>query len=172
MKLTSSTVLVTGANRGLGHALAIHFLRAGVRRVYAAARHPDSLEALVARDRERVIPLGLDVTSSADIQAGALAAPEVNVLVNNAGVLGSFDLLAGTEAQLRGDFETNFFGTLALTRAFVPALERARGAALVNVLTVASLASRPVIGGYAGRVSTICQSCCALALKEPALFSR
>lgn len=149
MKLESSTVLVTGANRGLGHALAANFLRAGARRVYAASRAPGSLEALVALDRERVVPLKLDLTSRADVEAAASAAPDVNVLVNNAGVLASFDLLSATDAQLRQDFETNFFGTLALTRAFVPVLERARGAALVNVLTVVSLASRPIIGGYA-----------------------
>jgi NAD(P)-dependent dehydrogenase (short-subunit alcohol dehydrogenase family) len=148
MKLHSSTVLVTGANRGLGHALVTSFLGAGARRVYAAARNLRALDALVARDRERIVPLRLDVTSGADVEAAARSAADVNVLVNNAGVLASFDLLTASEAQVRQDFETNFFGALALTRAFVPQLERAKGA-IVNVLTVASLASRPMLGGYA-----------------------
>ncbi len=148
MKLENSTVLVTGANRGLGRALVTSLLRAGARRVYATARDLRSLDALVAQDRERIVPLRLDVTSGADVEAAVRSAADVNVLVNNAGVLASFDLLTASEAQVRQDFETNFFGALALTRAYVPQLERAKGA-IVNVLTVASLASRPMLGGYA-----------------------
>jgi len=94
------------------------------------------------------VPLRLDVTAPDQIAAAARLAPDVTVLFNNAGLLGAYSLLSTTTADLEREFATNFFGSLAVTRAFLPALERAQGAALVNVLTVVSLASMPALGGY------------------------
>lgn len=148
MKIEDAVVLVTGANRGLGRALVTASLSAGAQRVYAGARDPAQLRALVATAPEQIVPLQIDITSPASLDAAAAVARDVTVLMNNAGVLAAYGVLASTPAQLAEDFATNFFGTLAATRAFLPALERAERAAIVNVLSVVSLANMPALGGY------------------------
>lgn len=150
MKLNEQVVLVTGANRGLGRALVDAALQAGARRVYAAARDPQQLREVAARER-RVVPLALDITSEASLAAAAAQAPDVSVLFNNAGVLASYNLLTSKADDISLDFATNCFGTLAATKAFLPALQRAGvagGAAVVNVLSVVSLSNMPALGAY------------------------
>lgn len=151
MKLDHATVLVTGANRGLGRSLVAAALAAGARRIYATARDPRSLAPVVATAPDRITPLALDVTDPRAVEATAKAAPDVTLLINNAGVLASYRVLESGADDIARDFATNVFGLLAVTRAFVPALERAAaagGAAIVNVLSVASLASVPALGAY------------------------
>lgn len=148
MKMQDAVALVTGANRGIGKALVSELLARGARRVYAAARDPRTLEGLVATGNDRVAPLRIDITAPDQIEAAARLAPDVTVLFNNAGRLGAYNLLTTPVAELERELATNFFGSLAMTRAFLPALERAPGGALVNVLTVVSLASMPALGGY------------------------
>ena len=144
MKVENAVVVVTGANRGIGRALVQALLSKGTARVYAAARDPKSVQA-----RDRVIPLQLDVTVPAQVDAAAKRASDATMLFNNAGLLGAFSLLETPLGELQKDFDTNFYGSLAVTRALLPALERAAGrAAIVNVLTVVSLASMPPLGGY------------------------
>ncbi|HET9621582.1 MAG TPA: SDR family oxidoreductase [Kofleriaceae bacterium] len=149
MKLTNATVLVTGANRGLGRALVTAALAAGARKVYATARDAAQLADLVAAAPDRVVALALDITDATQLAAAAARAGDIDLLINNAGVLTGFGLLTTSAADLVRDFEVNVFGTLAATRAFVPALERAGTAAVVNVLSIASLANMPALGGYA-----------------------
>jgi len=149
MKIEQSVALVTGANRGIGRSVVTGLVRSGASRIYATARDPKALDALVALDPKRVVPLKLDVTSERDVEAAAKTAHDVNLLINNAGVLASYNVLSSSKEQLQQDFAVNFYGLLAMVKAFLPALERAKGAAIANVLTVVSLASRPVIGGYA-----------------------
>jgi NAD(P)-dependent dehydrogenase (short-subunit alcohol dehydrogenase family) len=149
MKLDNATVFITGANRGLGLAFAREVLARGARKVYAAARDPRRLDSVVKADPRCVVAIELDVTDPEQIRAAAAHATDVNLLINNAGVLASFDILNCSVEQLERDFAVNFYGKLAMVRAFLPVLERAHGAAIANVLTVVSLASRPVIGGYA-----------------------
>ncbi len=148
MKINGSVVLVTGASRGIGKALVEKLLAAGAARVYATARNPAQLEVLVALDPARVIALRLDTTNSDDVAAVAKAAPDVNVLVNNAGVLSSANLLTTSRAAIDADFATNVFGMLEVTKALLPSIERAGAGAIVNVLTVVSLSSMPGLGGY------------------------
>lgn len=153
MKIQNSSALVTGANRGLGHALVEELLARGARRVYATARDAKTLEALVRTAPERIIPLRLDVTDAASLEAAAEQVRELDVLINNAGVLASYDLLESSAEALVADFNTNAFAVVNAVKAFLPALERsaARGpgrAALVNVLSVVSLGNMPSIGGY------------------------
>ncbi len=151
MKLANAVVLVTGANRGLGRALVQATLDAGARRVYATGRDVRQLDALARLAPDRVVALALDVTDAASLAAAAVAAPDVTVLINNAGVLASYNVLESSREAIEQDFAINLFGTLAATRAFLPALARAGaagGAALVNVLSVVSLASMPALGGY------------------------
>lgn len=148
MKIQNEVVLVTGSNRGLGKALVAEALARGAKRVYAAARDTAKLADAVERSEGRVRALRLDLGDARSIAAAAEAATDVSVLVNNAGVLGAYNILATPRADLEADAAINYFGTLDVTRAFLPALERARVASIVNVLSVVSLASMPGLGGY------------------------
>jgi NAD(P)-dependent dehydrogenase (short-subunit alcohol dehydrogenase family) len=133
------TVLITGANRGIGRALVEEALRRGARRVYAGTRqplqHPDG----------RVTSLILDVTDTAQIRAAAERVDALDVLINNAGLALYDDL--GDRAVLEQHLAVNLFGPHAMTQAFRPQLTRSRGA-VVNVLSVAALASLPMIPAY------------------------
>jgi NAD(P)-dependent dehydrogenase (short-subunit alcohol dehydrogenase family) len=145
MKIEGSVALVTGANRGLGKALVSALLEAGAAKVYAAARDERKLSA----DSPRTVPLALDTTKPEQIAAAARKANDVTLLINNAGALTAYDVLAASHEDFDADFRTNLHGTLAVIKAFVPVLERAPGGAtIVNVLSLTSLASFPPLGGY------------------------
>jgi NAD(P)-dependent dehydrogenase (short-subunit alcohol dehydrogenase family) len=144
MNLTGSVALVTGANRGLGARLVAELLGAGAAKVYATSRTP----AATAAADPRVLPLTLDVTDPASVTAAAQAAPDVTVLVNNAGVLTFGSALTGDLAGFERDLATNYVGTLRVTRAFQPALERNAPAAIVNILTLIALAPAGPMAGY------------------------
>jgi NAD(P)-dependent dehydrogenase (short-subunit alcohol dehydrogenase family) len=145
MNIAGSVALVTGANRGLGKALVAALLEAGAAKVYAAARDARTLAAADAR----VVPLALDTSVPEQVAAAAQRADDVTLLINNAGALNSYNVLTTSQAQIDADFRTNVHGTLAVVKAFVPVLERARdGGTIVNVLSLTSLASFPALGGY------------------------
>jgi NAD(P)-dependent dehydrogenase (short-subunit alcohol dehydrogenase family) len=145
MKIQGSTALVTGSNRGLGRALVSALLDAGADKVYAAARDVSR----VAAGDPRVVPLALDTSKPEQIAAAARAAGDVTLLVNNAGVSSSMNVLTASQAAMETDFRTNVFGTLAVIKGFLPVLERAPdGATIVNVLSLVSLGSFPLMGGY------------------------
>jgi NAD(P)-dependent dehydrogenase (short-subunit alcohol dehydrogenase family) len=148
MNTTNSVAFVTGANRGIGRAFVELLLSGGARRVYAAARNLALLEPLVALDRARIIPLKLDITNWQEAQIAAQAALDVNLLINNAGVLASGSLLASDIGSLRQEMDTNYLGTLNVIRSFAPIIERNGGGSIVNVLTLIALASMPGFGGY------------------------
>src|SRR5215468_5957302 len=145
MDLTGSVALVTGSNRGLGAHLVTELLRAGAAKVYATSRTP---AASTTGADPRVQSMTLDVTDPASVTAAAAAAPDVSVLVNNAGVLAFGSALTGDLASFERDLRTNYLGTLRVTRAFTPALERNAPAAVVNVLTVIALAPVGSMAGY------------------------
>ena len=134
MKILNSTVLVTGANRGLGEALVEEALRRGAKRVYAGARRP------FVHPDHRVTPLTLDVTNAAQIRAAAEEVDVLDILINNAGISLQNDL--SDRAALERLLAVNLFGTYDVTQAFLPALARHRSA-IVNVLSLASLAAVP-----------------------------
>jgi NAD(P)-dependent dehydrogenase (short-subunit alcohol dehydrogenase family) len=136
MTVKDKVVLVTGANRGIGQALAAEALARGAKRVYACARQP------VAHPDDRVMPLRLDVTSAAQIQAAAGQVESLDMLINNAGIMLRDDLT--DPAVLERHLAVNLFGTYAVTRAFLPAVTRARGA-IVNILSASALAPLPLI---------------------------
>jgi NAD(P)-dependent dehydrogenase (short-subunit alcohol dehydrogenase family) len=139
MTIAGSTVLVSGANRGIGRALVEEALARGAQRVYAGTRqpltHPDS----------RVVPVDLDVTDASSIRATVEQIPELDVLVNNAGV-GTYED-HGDRSSLERHLSVNLFGTYDLTQSLLPALTASRGA-VVNVLSVAALASLPLMPAY------------------------
>lgn len=138
-----TTALVTGANRGIGRALVEALLERGAKRVWATARNIESL----GFDDPRVTPAPLDVRDPDAARRLAEQAGDVDLLLNNAGTLHSYDLLTASPEALATDFDTNFFGLLHMARSFAPVLEANQGA-MVNVLTLVSVASMPGIGGY------------------------
>ena len=139
MSIEGKTVLVTGANRGIGQALVEEALRRGAARVHAGTRQP------LAHPDERVTPLSLDVTSAAQIQAAAGRVGSLDILINHAG-LGLYDDLSDRGA-LEKHLAVNLFGTYGVTQAFLPQLARARSA-IVNVLSLTALAALPFIPAY------------------------
>jgi NAD(P)-dependent dehydrogenase (short-subunit alcohol dehydrogenase family) len=147
LNFKGQTVLVTGANRGLGARLVESVLDAGAAKVWAAARDPESIASDVLAE-ERVVPLKLDITDQASVEAAASRATDVDVLINNAGVLGFGGPLEGDLDVFERDMMTNYLGTLRVTRAFVPILERNAPALVVNVLTVIALAPIRSLAGY------------------------
>jgi NAD(P)-dependent dehydrogenase (short-subunit alcohol dehydrogenase family) len=136
MTVQDKTVLVTGANRGLGQALTAEALARGAKRVYAGTRQP------LADPDDRVTPLRLDITSTAQIQAAASQVDSLDMLINNAGIMLRDDL--SDPAVLERHLAVNLLGTHAVTQAFLPAVTRAHGA-VVNILSVNSLAPIPLM---------------------------
>ena len=147
MKIQGSSALVTGANRGLGARLVQELLAAGAAKVYATARDPQSIPASTLTDR-RVRHLSLDITNPDSVAAAAADAPDLTILVNNAGVLAFGGVLDGDLNDFDRDLRTNYLGTLSITRAFIPILERNRPAAIVNILTLIALAPAGPMAGY------------------------
>ncbi len=149
MNLAGISALVTGANRGLGHAFVTELLALGVGRVYAAVRRPDTLVAAFP-GAPRVVPLELDVTDLASVAAAAAIASDIALLVNNAATLEQGNLLDdGALDLLERAWRTNVRGPLAVTRAFVPALLRQPAAALVHINSIAALCPFADVPAYA-----------------------
>jgi len=138
-EIAGSAVLVTGANRGLGRALVEEALSRGARRVYAASRRPRAVAD------ERVTDLVVDVTNRAQIEQAADGIESLDILINNAGVWSPDDLSDRTAFERH--LAVNLYGTLEVTRAFLPALRRSRGA-VVNVVSLAAVAAVPVTPAY------------------------
>lgn len=143
MKIQDAVVLVTGANRGIGQAFAREALARGARKVYAAARRPESVTL------PGVVPVRLDVTKPEEAEALAREFPDVTLLINNAGILevgGPLD--TDGPASLRRHMETNLFGVVNVTKAFAPALVAHHGG-MINVVSVGSWIAHPLVGNYA-----------------------
>jgi len=150
MNNSDTVALVTGANRGIGRAFVEQLADGGAKRIYAAARDTASLDSLLRDLPRTVVPLQLDVTDNASIVAAAAIASDVNLLVNNAGVVSAYGPVTG-QANLDGarhEMNVNYFGLLEMTRAFAPVLAKNAPSALVNVLSIVSLVSFPNIGTY------------------------
>ncbi|CAO5238517.1 SDR family NAD(P)-dependent oxidoreductase [Frankia sp. AgKG'84/4] len=145
MKVDGSIALVTGANRGLGACLVAELLARGASKVYVTARDPHRVASVVSQD-PKVVVLPLDVTDQSSVDAAAKAAPDVTLLVNNAGVLGFGGVLDGDLDLFQRDMLTNQIGLLRVSRAFVPVLAANAPGAIVNVLTLIALAP---VGGMA-----------------------
>ncbi|MBO9855104.1 SDR family oxidoreductase [Xanthomonas sp. A1809] len=140
MQIKDSIALVTGANRGLGKAFVQALLAAGAAKVYAAARDPSTIETL-----PNVVPLKFDVTHPEDIAAAVQRAPDLTLLINNAGISGLSDQAQDSISldTLRLEFETNAAGPLATSLAFAPLLAANGGGAIVNMHSALSWINLP-----------------------------
>jgi len=133
MDIKGCVALVTGANRGLGRAFVQALLTAGASKVYAAARDPSSITL------PGIHPIKLDVTNPEEVDAAARSCSDVTLVINNAGIFRSAPIVpASTQENTRAEMEANFFGTLAMSRAFAPILKANGGGALVNILSLTS----------------------------------
>lgn len=131
--IADRTVLVTGANRGLGREFVDQFLARGAAKVYAAARDPKSVQT----EDPRVVPIALDITDAESVHHAASAATDVDIVVNNAGISLAASVLDADTSSLRRELEVNLFGPIAVTAAFADQLAE-RGGAVVNVASVLS----------------------------------
>jgi NAD(P)-dependent dehydrogenase (short-subunit alcohol dehydrogenase family) len=142
MNIQDSTVLVTGANRGIGKAFADALLERGATKVYAAVR-----DVATVTD-PRLVPIELDVTDPDRVAAVARELDDVHVVVNNAGVLNVGIPLSASLDAARLELETNYLSLASMTQAFAPVLERNGGGAFVNVLSVFSWVAMPLLSTY------------------------
>src|SRR5258708_39815143 len=139
MNIENKTILITGANRGIGHALVEEALKRGAKWVYAGTRQP------FTHSDGRVTSLTLDVTNAGQIQDAVEKVETLDILINNAGVDLHSDL--SDHANLERHLAVNLFGTYAVSQAFLPLVARSHGA-MVNVLSLAALASVPITPAY------------------------
>lgn len=131
MKLRGATALVTGTNRGLGHHFAAELLRRGAK-VYATARRPELVQIPGAE------VVRLDITDQSSVEEVAKLAGDVDVLINNAADTAGGNLVTGDLSGIRSTMDSNYYGTLAMIRAFAPILARNGGGAILNVLSAAA----------------------------------
>lgn len=142
MQVAGSTALVTGANRGIGRAVVEELLARGATKVYAAARRPELV------DIPGVAPLRLDIMDGDQVVAAAAAAPDVTLLVNNAGISLPGPITSGDLEPLQRELDTHLWGTLSVVRAFAPVLRANGGGAIANVLSAMSWFAVPGLAGY------------------------
>ena len=150
---SEQSILITGATSGIGRDAALRLAGAG-HLVLAGGRRRDALAGLAAESRGRIEPLMLDVTEPASVEAARELVERrtdgrgLDVLVNNAGYALPGPLEALAEADLRGLFDTNLFGLLAVTRAFLPAMRERGLGRVVNVGSIMGRVAMPLLGAY------------------------
>ena len=150
---SEQSILITGATSGIGRDAALRLAGAG-HVVLAGGRRRDALAGLAAESRGRIEPLVLDVTEPASVEAARELVERrtggrgLDVLVNNAGYALPGPLEALAEADLRGLFDTNLFGLLAVTRAFLPAMRERGLGRVVNVGSIMGRVAMPLLGAY------------------------
>jgi NAD(P)-dependent dehydrogenase (short-subunit alcohol dehydrogenase family) len=143
MQIQGAIALVTGANRGLGRRLTEQLVERGAAKVYAAARNPDAVTT------KGVIPIHIDITDPESVAAAAAIASDITLLVNNAGIYSTAPLLEGPLDDIRAVMESQYFGTLSVTRAFAPHLIANAPAAVLNIVSILSWLHLGSLGAYA-----------------------
>ena len=146
-EISGCTALVTGANRGIGREFVEALLKRGAKKVYACSRSVENLEELVTANPDLVHGIQLDVTEIDQISAAAEQAADVNLLINNAGINRMQAFIAGNDlTAAREEMNTNYFGTMAMCRAFASILGQNGGGAIVNMLSILARVNLPMMG--------------------------
>jgi NAD(P)-dependent dehydrogenase (short-subunit alcohol dehydrogenase family) len=145
--IAGAVALVTGCNRGIGPETVRALLKAGAKKVYVGTRKLDAVKGLLAEAPDKLHPIELDITNKDQIAAAARAAKDVTLLVNNGGINFNTPLFAIENSDnARREMEVNYFGTLAMCRAFQPILKANGGGAIVNMLSILSHVNLPLMG--------------------------
>jgi NAD(P)-dependent dehydrogenase (short-subunit alcohol dehydrogenase family) len=141
--IKGSVVLITGASGAIAQALISALTARGAAKIYAAARDISALAASA-----HLVPIKMDVTSDDDVKKAAALAPDVTILINNAGVNHNTSFMTAPDIALaREEIEANYLAPMRGTRAFAPALTANRGAVL-NLLTILARVNLPFMGSY------------------------
>jgi NAD(P)-dependent dehydrogenase (short-subunit alcohol dehydrogenase family) len=141
MIISEQVAFVTGANRGFGRHLTMELLSRGAK-VYGGARNPETINI------PGVIPVKLDITNTQEVEAAVILAKDVTLLINNAGSATGATLLDDEVEKIHLEFDTHFFGTLSMVRAFAPIIEKNGGGSILNVLSALSWFSSGTVGAY------------------------
>ncbi|MEM7183362.1 MAG: SDR family NAD(P)-dependent oxidoreductase [Spirochaetota bacterium] len=144
MQIKDSTALVTGANRGIGYEITQALVAAGAKKVYAGMRQTNGFQS----SDSRIEAIELDVTKPENVATASQVASDVNLLINNAGVLDFGDILQASPEVLQRNLAVNLFGKLDVSQQFVPIIKQNGGGAIANVLTLVALASMPGLSVY------------------------
>ena len=143
------TILVTGANRGIGKAITNTLLKHGAGKIYAAVRRPASADSLVESHGDKVVPLEFDLTQPNTIKAAADTASDVTLVINNAGVLRTATAFSDDAIEaLQFEMEANVYGLIHVAQAFAPVLKANGGGALVQLNSVVSIKCFPQFTTY------------------------
>lgn len=151
MEINHSRVLITGASRGLGRALASAFVEAGAKEVFAGARNVQDIEKLKSA---RITPIKLDVTNDKDVEATRQLGP-IDILLNNAGVAAYGNPLTMNFDDAMQEMTVNYFGALRMARALAPAMSERGEGMIVNVATAFAKINLPLIGTYCASKSAL-----------------
>lgn len=147
MGLEDQVALVTGTGRGLGREFVCQLAARGISKVYAGARRVHDVAEISAAFPGRVVPLSLDVADGAHVERAGRACTDVTLLINNAGTNAVQGLLASHDTTAaRAEMETNYFGLLAMCRAFAPVLAANGGGTIVNILSILARVNLPLMG--------------------------
>ncbi|MEO5760893.1 MAG: SDR family oxidoreductase [Vicinamibacteria bacterium] len=149
MDINGCVAIVTGGNRGIGEGFVRVLLASGASKVYVGSRDPKAASHLVEEFAGRCEAVELDVTDHAEVAAAAAKCTDVNLVINNSGAFNNKTLMTAPDlSSAREEMEVNYFGVLAMCRAFAPVLGKNGGGAIVNVLSAAAIVSIPGMGGY------------------------
>ncbi|WP_146517351.1 SDR family oxidoreductase [Rubripirellula amarantea] len=147
--LKGKSVLVTGANRGIGKAILEEAIQRGATKVYAAVRDVESAKPLVSEHGNKVVPVHLDLDDPASIVAAADTASDVDIVINNAGVMRTASAVSDDAIEaLQFELNANVFGLLRVAKAFAPVLKANGGGTLAQLNSVASLTTFPEFATY------------------------
>jgi NAD(P)-dependent dehydrogenase (short-subunit alcohol dehydrogenase family) len=150
MEIEGKRILITGANRGLGRALAFAFATAGAREIIAGARKPEDIEQLKAdalADGAPITPVRLDVRFEEDVAAVVALGP-VDILVNNAAIAVYGGPFNAEFADIRNEIETNYLAVVRLVQALAPAMIQQGDGMIVNIATIFAKVNLPIVGTY------------------------
>jgi NAD(P)-dependent dehydrogenase (short-subunit alcohol dehydrogenase family) len=154
--IQGKTVLVTGANRGIGEAIVLALVEQGAARIYAGARDLGNLQHLVAQAPNIIVPVQLDVTKASDIAAVAQQLGSLDLLINNAGIATGSNFSGEASLSIaQSEMATNYFGVINLTHALLPVLRKSSAAAVVNVSSIAGIANFPTLGPYSATKAAV-----------------